>query len=131
MRSKLKRAWLLLPPAIHKKIEAETPLSSGLLRAAIQRVQADPGRTIELRETADRIIAHLRFFPAGWGEWPQSSGECLYIGTVLGTWVTRDIDQQLLAMPEEQLAFLEHRCREDGIEVEECLLNLLIEARGE
>jgi hypothetical protein len=131
MRSKLKRAWLLLPPAIHNRIKSESPLSSGCLRQAIQQVQANPARTVELRETADRIIAHLRFFPAGWGEWPQSLGECLYIGAVLGTWVTRDIDQQLLAMPEEQLAFLEERCLAGGIELEQCLLNLLIEAREE
>ena len=56
-------------------------------------------------------------------------GESVFIGMILGIWFTKDIEEQLLDMPEEELAFLEKECRQQGISLEQYLFDRLVEVR--
>jgi hypothetical protein len=131
MRRKLTKSWFLMPPELQEKIEAERLITSGLMRSVIDQVLADPKRKFKLRETTDSIVAHLKLFPSGWGEWPQNSEDCLFIGSLLAAGLLQDLDEKLIEFPEEFIVFLEERCKEEGVETEDILLELFIESREE
>ena len=63
------------------------------------------------------------------GDWPKDAEDCLYISVLLATSLLGDLDEHLVEFPEEAMTFLEERCKEDGLELEDCLLEMMVESR--
>jgi hypothetical protein len=104
-------------------------LSPNLISSILRSVRANPARERELLSMALRVTRYLEDFPSGWGEWPDDTGEALYVGLLLGIWFAKDIEEQLLDLPEEELAFMEEECRERGLSTEQYLFDRLVEVR--
>jgi hypothetical protein len=129
MSRKYTRAWVVLPPFVQERMEARG--DPDILIKAFDKIWADPKRKRKLEEMTEDILTHFNFFSSGWGVWPDVLEDCVYIGASIGTTLTGDLDQTILDLSEEQLTWLEERCREGGLEVEAALLEMFVESREE
>jgi hypothetical protein len=122
---------LLLPSTIGDCISSRTDsdgaLPMNLSSQLIDKISNDPARAERLREQAEAIWDHLASGTSGWGEWPSSVEDSLFIGFLLGLWVQRGVEELIVELSEDRLSILEDYCRQNGLSVEQFLIQHIVE----
>jgi hypothetical protein len=122
---------LLLPSAIGDRISSRTDsdgaLPINLSSQLIDKISNDPVRAERLREQAEAIWDHLASGATGWGQWPPSVEDSLFIGFLLGLWVQRGVEELIVELSEDRLSTLEDYCRGNGLSVEQFLIEHIVE----
>jgi hypothetical protein len=122
---------LLLPSAIGDRISSRTDsdgaLPINLSSQLIDKISNDPVRAERLRDQAEAIWDHLASGASGWGEWPSSIEDSLFIGFLLGLWVQRGADELIVELSGDRLSILEDRCRQKGLSFEQFLIGVIVE----
>ena len=123
---------LLLPSAIGDRISGKTDsdgaLPINLSSQLIDKMSNDPVRAERLREQAEAIWDHLASGTSGWGEWPSSIEDSLFIGFLLGHWVEQGAEELIIELSGDRLSILEDHCRQNGLSLEHFLTELIVES---
>jgi len=121
--------WILLPPALSTRLHQQPPrdvLTSELSYEVLKMMRVDPLRADRLTRLARSIWNHLRAERPGWGPWPASIFDALYIGMIIGSWIEMEAESLILELSKEELAFIEDCCCQAGISFEQYLIRALI-----
>jgi hypothetical protein len=117
---------LLLPPSIWRRLSSkaddEGALPINLSTAVIERLTKDPVRAERLSGLAVDIWDHLNEHKPGWGPWPASTEDALAVGMLISVRIGHEANESVLELSEEQLAILEEQSREQGLSVEQIVI---------
>jgi hypothetical protein len=117
---------LLLPPAIWARLSAkadeEGALPINLSTNVIERLKKDPVCAERLSDLAVDIWDHLSEHKPGWGPWPESTEDALAVGMLLSRLIEHEVDETILGLSEEELAILEQQSREQGLSLEQIVI---------
>lgn len=127
----METCWLLLPPFVRALTDWDGVLPLNVSQPILKRLQDDREKTMKACETAKAIWDHLLSGRPGWGKWPTDINEALAIGLFLGIEISRQAESLVLDMPEEDLAFVDDRCRERGMCMEQYLIEQIIAAKDQ
>jgi hypothetical protein len=118
--------FMLLPPAIWARLSAKADsdgaLPINLSTQVIERLTKDPVRADRLSELAAQIWDHLSEHKPGWGPWPESTEDALAVGMLLSVLIGHEANEFILELSEEQLAVLEEQSREQGLSLEQIVI---------
>jgi len=121
--------WILLPPALSALLLQQTPrdvLPSEVSYEVLKMMRLDPVRADRLTRVAHSIWDHLQAERPGWGPWPASIFDALYVGMIIGSWIEMEAETLILELSKEELAFVEDCCCQAGISFEQYLIRTLI-----
>ena len=122
---------LLLPPVIRERLRAKTDSDSALpinlSTNVIERLKKDPVRAERLSELAADIWDHLEVGEAGWGSWPLDTEDALVVSMLLSVQLEHAVSQSILNLSEDEMAFVEQQSQEQGLSLEQILINSIVE----
>jgi hypothetical protein len=64
---------------------------------------------------------------SGWGEWPSSIEDSLFIGFLLGFWVEQGAEELIIELSGDRLSIVEDHCRRNGFSLEQFLIERIVE----
>ncbi|PYK18105.1 MAG: hypothetical protein DME55_07750 [Verrucomicrobia bacterium] len=122
---------LLLPPVIRERLRAKTDSDSALpinlSTNVIERLKKDPVRADRLSDLAVAIWDHLEARRPGWGPWPLDTEDALVVSMLLGALIEHEVSQSILTLSEDEMAFVEQQSQEQGLSLEQILINSIVE----
>ena len=122
---------LLLPSAIWERLSAKTDdegaVPINMSTNVIERLKKDPIRAERLSDLADDIWDHLAACRPGWGPWPDNTEDALAVSMIISLEIEHEVDQLILELSEEELAFIEQKSREQALSLEQIIINRIVE----
>ena len=122
---------LLLPSSIWARLSAKTDsenaLPINLSTNVIERLKKDPVRADRLSVLADDIWDHLEARRPGWGPWPDNTEDALAVSMLISLEIEHDADRLILELSEEEIAKVEQQSREQGLSLEQIIINRIVE----
>jgi hypothetical protein len=122
---------LLLPSRVWARLSAKTDddgaVPINMSTNVIERLKKDPVRAERLSDLADDIWDHLVARRPGWGPWPASVEDALAVSMLISLQIEHEVDRLILELSEEEMAKVEQQSREQGLSLEQIIINRIVE----
>ena len=130
--------WVVLPPLLAGRIRRHygpVDRSGSIPLRAISKLlnKFETDKTYQGRLRSKARELELIVFDGSipdWRDWPADIGDCLSVGSILGTFLRLHLDEVITEMPEPLIDRLETESRAGSHCLEEIFISLLVEAKA-